>query len=168
MEACVFLADTFEGVANAGGEDPWYRGGEHADTSADIVRDLADRLGVDVTLLEGMFPEDTGDDDRRTAHFRLVHIDVDVYESAKRTFEWAWPRLVARRGRRLRRLRLVRVRRRGDARQGAVRCAARRTSRLLHNLNGHLVVIKLPDAVRATGDDAPIAARSHGPGRRRG
>ena len=44
MDAEVLLADTFEGVANAGGKDPWYRGGEHADTSATIVRGLAARL----------------------------------------------------------------------------------------------------------------------------
>ena len=42
----------------------------------------------------------------RGRRFRLVHIDVDVYQSAKDVFEWAWPRLVGGRGRRLRRLRV--------------------------------------------------------------
>ena len=33
LDATVVLADTFRGVVGAGSEDPWYRGGEHSDTS---------------------------------------------------------------------------------------------------------------------------------------
>jgi O-methyltransferase len=29
-----------------------------------------------------------------SAQFRLCHVDVDVYESAKAIAEWIWPRLV--------------------------------------------------------------------------
>jgi O-methyltransferase len=138
-----FLADTFQGVAKAGTEDPWYEGGEHADTSPTLVQQLADREGVDVELLIGVFPEETGHlvADRR---FRFVHIDVDVYDSARDTLQWAWPRLevggvvvfddygsfqcegVATLGRQL--------------------FASRQTAiRLVHNLNGHLVLLKLAD-----------------------
>ncbi|MEZ5380790.1 MAG: TylF/MycF/NovP-related O-methyltransferase [Microthrixaceae bacterium] len=93
LDATVILADTFRGVVGAGSEDPWYRGGEHADTSAQLVQRLLDGFpGVRTELVEGVFPDDTGSllVDRR---FRLVHIDVDVYESAKATLEWVWPRL---------------------------------------------------------------------------
>lgn len=141
----VFLCDTFEGVAKAGDADPWYKGGEHADTSPEIVRGLADREGVDVEILVGMFPEDTADRvaDRR---FRLVHIDVDVYDSARDTLEWAWPRLnvggvvvwddygafecegVATLGREL------------------FASGLGTTGRLVHNINGHLLLFKLADA----------------------
>ncbi|MFP4114736.1 MAG: TylF/MycF/NovP-related O-methyltransferase [Spirochaetota bacterium] len=90
----VFLADTFAGVVKAGTRDTYYKGGEHANTSLDTVQELLVRAGVDaVRLLAGIFPEDRGHEiaDRR---FALCHIDVDVYQSAKDTFEWAWPRMI--------------------------------------------------------------------------
>jgi O-methyltransferase len=151
-DARMFLADTFQGVAKAGAQDPWYKGGEHSDTSAELVQALADRLGVTVELLVGMFPEDTAAriEDRT---FRLVHIDVDVYDSARGTLEWAWPRLsvggvvvfddygsfecegVATLGRQLFAL---------DMEIG----------RLVHNLNGHLLLFKLADGpLPAIGSD---------------
>lgn len=91
----VYLADTFAGVVKATERDTYYRGGEHANTSADIVRDLlasVDATGVEI--LEGVFPDQTGPavSERR---FALCHIDVDVYKSAKDCFEWAWPRMEA-------------------------------------------------------------------------
>ncbi len=45
-----------------------------------------------VELLQGVFPDDTGE---RIADrtFRLCHVDVDVYQSAKDVFDWVWPRL---------------------------------------------------------------------------
>ena len=54
------------------------------------------RLGVEdrVQLLQGIFPEDTGPVGRGH-EFRLVHVDVDVYQSCVDVFEWAWPRLSA-------------------------------------------------------------------------
>ena len=90
----IFLADTFAGVVKAGERDTYYKGGEHANTSPDIVRELLSGAGADgVELLVGIFPDDTGEQiaDRRLA---LCHIDVDVYQSAKDCFEWAWPRMV--------------------------------------------------------------------------
>lgn len=130
-------------VAKAGAEDPWYRGGEHADTSQELVQGLADREGVEVELLAGVFPDATGHliEDRR---LRLVHIDVDVYTSARETLEWAWSRLnmggvvvwddygsfecegVATLGRQL-------------------FTAQPAGGRLVHNLNGHLLLFKLSD-----------------------
>lgn len=144
LDARVFLADTFAGVAKAGASDPWYRGGEHSDTSPQLVKTLATAEGVDVELLVGMFPDET-------AHLvadiglRLVHIDVDVYQSARDTLAWAWPRLsvgglvvfddygsfecegVATLGREL-----------FSANRGGIR--------LVHNLNGHLLLFKLTAA----------------------
>jgi O-methyltransferase len=92
--ATVFLCDTFSGVVKASERDSHYHGGEHADTSVDIVRQLATKMGLDnIQLLKGIFPDATGDkiEDMR---FSLCHIDVDVYESAKQVTEWVWPRLV--------------------------------------------------------------------------
>lgn len=144
MDARVHLADTFAGVAKAGTEDPWYKGGEHADTTPEIVLALAAKEGVEVDLLIGMFPDDTSDQVKDRT-FRFVHIDVDVYNSARETLEWAWSRLsvggvvvwddygafecegVATLGRELFAAKIAGV-------------------RLVHNLNGHLLMIKLADA----------------------
>lgn len=143
LDANVYLADTFAGVVKAGADDPWYRGGEHSDTSPGIVRGLAARLGVNVELLIGVFPDESSVaiDDRC---FRFVHIDVDVYQSARDVLLWAWPRLsaggvviwddygafecegVAQLGRELFDLNLAHV-------------------RLVHNANGHLLLVKLRD-----------------------
>jgi O-methyltransferase len=90
----VYLCDTFKGVVKAGPLDPHYKGGEHANTSADSVRGLARKLGLsNVQVLEGIFPDQTG---HRIAdrEFRFCHIDVDVYQSAADIVAWVWPRLI--------------------------------------------------------------------------
>jgi O-methyltransferase len=143
MNATTYLADTFAGVAKAGDADPVYRGGEHADTSPETVASLAATLRVDVRILPGVFPDDTGPA-IESCRFRFVHIDVDVYESARQVFEWAWPRLVV-----------------GGAVvwddygsfscEGVVRLGRELFDlgspklRLIHNLNGHLQAVKLAD-----------------------
>ena len=137
--ARIVLCDTFAGVVKAGAKDGAYRGGEHADTSLDTVRDLAAAMDLtNIEMLTGIFPEETGARvaDRR---FSLCHIDVDVYQSGLDVLEWVWPRMpvggivvyddygfatcdgITR---------LVNER---YVQQGAV---------TLHNLNGHAVVIK--------------------------
>jgi O-methyltransferase len=90
----VYLCDTFEGVVKTGENDTVYVGGEHSDTSQQIVEKLLGTLGTkNVKILKGIFPDDTEqlvvDSD-----FRLCHIDVDVYQSAKDILEWVWPKLV--------------------------------------------------------------------------
>lgn len=89
----VYIADTFAGVAKASGEDPYYRGGEHCDTSLDIITSFFHYLALqNYELLEGVFPEETAHrvQDKNVA---LCHIDVDVYRSAADIFFWVWPRL---------------------------------------------------------------------------
>ena len=88
----VYLADTFTGVVKAGGDDTVYVGGEHADTSLDLVSALLSGMGLsNFSLLQGIFPE-------QTAHafqgkLALLHCDVDVYSSAKGVVEWGIPLL---------------------------------------------------------------------------
>lgn len=89
----MILCDTFSGVVKAGPKDTTYVGGEHADTSMQIVQDLAAKLGVgNIRCHQGIFPEQTG---YRVSNrkFSLCHIDVDVYESARDVINWVWPRL---------------------------------------------------------------------------
>jgi O-methyltransferase len=92
-EVEVFLADTYEGMPTTTEDDNFYRGGELADTSEAIVQKLAQSCQLNkVQILKGYFPD-------QTAHvigseaFAFVHIDVDIFESAAKTFDWAWPRL---------------------------------------------------------------------------
>jgi O-methyltransferase len=89
----VYLCDTFTGVPKAGKGDGFYRGGEHADTSRETVEALLDSLNLKATILTGIFPDDTGAR-LQQERFRLVHVDVDVYESARGVVDWVWPRLV--------------------------------------------------------------------------
>jgi O-methyltransferase len=89
----VYLCDTWKGVVKTGPDDIYYHDGKHDDTSKAIVEALVRRMSLtNVTLLEGVFPEETASMVAADA-LRLVHVDVDVYQSAKDVFEWAWPRL---------------------------------------------------------------------------
>lgn len=89
----VYLCDTWEGVVKTGAIDTYYRDGKHDNASRAIVEQLVDDLGLgNVVCLPGIFPDETADgvvDDQ----VRLCHIDVDVYQSAKDVLEWVWPRL---------------------------------------------------------------------------
>jgi O-methyltransferase len=93
-EKTIFLADTFEGVIKS---SDWehYKDRAHSDTSIPIVEALlGERLGVsNYRILRGIFPDDTGHEvaDRRWA---MVHIDVDVYLSAKEAFHHVWESIV--------------------------------------------------------------------------
>ena len=90
----VYLADTFEGVVNAGEQDTRYAGGEHADTSEEIVKTLLAETGAsNARLLKGIFPAQTAS--AVNGPIALLHVDVDVYQSAKDTVEWALPRMAA-------------------------------------------------------------------------
>lgn len=91
----VYLCDTWEGVVKTGRDDIYYHDGKHADTSKATVEALVRQMGLtNVTLLQGIFPEDSASH-VTTEALRLVHVDVDVYQSAKDVFDWAWPRLTS-------------------------------------------------------------------------
>jgi O-methyltransferase len=95
IEESVFLCDTFTGVVKAGARDSVYKGGEHSDTSRQVVEELIfTRMNLDnVEILEGTFPDQTG---LRVEgmQFRFCHIDVDVYQSAKDVVDWIWDKMV--------------------------------------------------------------------------
>ncbi len=89
----VYLCDTFSGVVKVSAQDSTYRGGEHADTSEAHVRELLSQLEIDnAVILSGIFP-DAHMEAVRDKTFCFVHIDVDVYQSAKEVFEFVWPRV---------------------------------------------------------------------------
>lgn len=93
IDGAVFLCDTFTGVVKAGQQDNSYIGGEHADTSYEMASSLLATMNLEnASILRGVVPDETAAAlaDRR---FRFVHIDVDVYRSAKEIVDLAWPRL---------------------------------------------------------------------------
>jgi O-methyltransferase len=141
----IYLCDTFEGVVKAGGRDTLYKGGEHSDTSLQVVEDLLRKLEVPNTrILKGIFPEQTAHLIEPDTRFRLCHIDVDVYQSAKDSMAWIWDRMVP-----------------GGVVvfddygikgiEGITRyvneLAAESDRLVLHNLNGHGIVVKAPTAL---------------------
>ncbi|HTP32842.1 MAG TPA: TylF/MycF/NovP-related O-methyltransferase [Candidatus Acidoferrales bacterium] len=142
LDNMIYLCDTFRGVVKAGAQDGAYAGGEHADTNKAIVLELCRKWSLDrVRILEGIFPDQTAHEisDRR---FRLCHIDVDVYQSAKDIADWVWPRLVSGG--------MVVYDDYGfhDC-TGITRFVNEERLKpdrlVIHNLNGHAVVIKLGD-----------------------
>jgi O-methyltransferase len=89
----VFLCDTFSGVVKAGEFDIRYKGGEHSDTSAELVKNFLTSLQLNnFTLFKGMFPEETGSMVENKI-FSLCHIDVDVYQSGVDIIDWVYPKL---------------------------------------------------------------------------
>ncbi len=137
----VYLCDTFSGVVKTGAEDSRYKGGEHADTSRRIVEGLIfdqEKL-KNVRILEGVFPDETSREIEQE-RFRFCHIDVDVYQSAKDIANWIWGKMVQ-----------------GGIivydDYGFVGCDGitkyveeqikERDRLIIHNLNGHAVVVKL-------------------------
>jgi O-methyltransferase len=91
-EKAMHLFDTFAGVAKADtSHDTLYTGGEHADTTAAEVEELFARLALKCTLRIGTFPDQTGEELPPAICF--AHIDVDTYSSAKDSFSAIWPRI---------------------------------------------------------------------------
>ena len=136
----VYLCENFKGVVKTSARDTHYKGGEHADSSkASIERYLGEVFRIEnYEILSGVFPDETG---KRLAgeNFKFAHIDVDVYQSARDAFEFIFARLV-----------------RGGCivfdDYGFSRCDGvtkmvdelygREDLLILHNLNGHAVVVK--------------------------
>lgn len=89
-----FLADTFTGVAKATEKDKFYKGGEHADTSQEMVEDLVNNTYPHFEILKGIFPDETAGFIPSHERFGYCHIDVDVYQSAKDIVEWIWDKMI--------------------------------------------------------------------------
>jgi O-methyltransferase len=140
IDGKVYLCDTFTGVVKSSDKDTYYNDGEHADVSLEGVRNLIDRqLGLNnVEILQGMFPEDTGHQVAQN-RFRLCHIDVDVYQSASDILDWVWERLVPGG--------IVVYDDYGFQSCDGIRkhvneIKSRKDGIVLHNLNGHAIVMK--------------------------
>lgn len=135
----IFLADTFEGVVKAGMQDTRYKGGEHADTSVQLVESLMVQLALPNTrILKGIFPDDT--QAAIPGKIAFLHCDVDVYSSSKDIVEWCLPRLSVGAS-------LVFDDYGFFGCEGVTRFCNelrnRKDMRFIHNLNGHAIFVKL-------------------------
>jgi O-methyltransferase len=92
-KSIIYLCDTFTGIVKAGGNDAFYKGGEHADTSMKTVENLVSEMCLkNVKIRKGVFPDETWEL-VKDVKFKFCHIDVDVYQSAKDIVEWIWERM---------------------------------------------------------------------------
>ncbi len=140
-DTTVFLCDTFTGVVKAGPNDNIYIGGEHSDTSVEIVLELFNKLNLsNFSILKGIFPEESASA-IEYKNFRFCHIDVDVYQSAKDIFYWVWQKM--NRGG------IVVFDDYGFAACEGItdlvnnELSQREDLLMLHNLNGHAILIKI-------------------------
>lgn len=93
LSRTLYLADTYEGMPKTVKEDNFYKGGELADTSVEIVNNLFKSCDLsNQKVLKGYFPDETASLVGGN-NFAFVHIDVDIFESAKKSFDWVWPRM---------------------------------------------------------------------------
>jgi len=94
IDATVYLCDTFTGTVKVGGNDPFYKNGEHS-AGVEICEELFSSMKLDnIKILKGIYPDETGSRINRT-EFRFCHIDVDTYESAKDILEYLWYQMVS-------------------------------------------------------------------------
>jgi len=87
----VILIDTFEGMPAVNDKDNHHKLGDFNDTSEDYVRSVLSGLS-NYKIIKGKFPEiDLSNLSKLT--YRIVHIDVDIYQSYKDCLEFFYPRL---------------------------------------------------------------------------
>lgn len=87
--------DSFRGLSAPGSSDmptdsrarPWKTG----DLAVGLERVRRNLAGLDVELYEGWIPERF--DEVARLRFRLVHVDVDLYEPTRDAVEFFWPRI---------------------------------------------------------------------------
>ncbi len=90
IDTKVFLCDTYEGIVKSGIKDNYHRNGDLDDTSVMLVQHLISRLKLNnVNIIKGVFPDDVADAFVEKK-YRFVHIDVDIYDSAKDIFDFIW------------------------------------------------------------------------------
>jgi O-methyltransferase len=139
LDKKVYLADTFSGVVKSGAIDSSYSDGEHRDTSIELVRHMLDRNGIrNAVLLQGIFPDDFADIAKK--QFCFAHIDVDVFRSARDIVDSIWANMPVGA--------LVVFDDYGFSSCDGITSLVNQymgdaDKRVIHNLNGHAVVVKV-------------------------
>lgn len=139
----IYMCDTFKGIVKVDdAKDSHMKNGMLNDATFQCVDYLINEVIKieNVDILEGIFPEETQHNIPNYEKFRFCHIDVDVHYGCKDIIEWIWDKMVP-----------------GgiivyddfgfQTADGVTKYVEEQrqcTDRLvIHNLNGHAVVIKL-------------------------
>ncbi len=138
MSDPIYLCDTFEGLVKVGERDT-YRGGEYAVSQEHVKNLISDHVQVDdVKVIKGTFPEESAHQVDAN-QFRFCHIDVDVYQSAVDVIDWIWDKMSVGG--------IIVFDDYGFGCFGIVDAVEEQRNRgdriLIHNLNGHAVLIKI-------------------------
>lgn len=88
----ILIFDTFEGMPETNSFDNEHKKGDFNDVSEQYLRNLLKDY-LNCSIYKGVFPRDTGIYAKNKL-FKLVHLDVDIYESYKNCLEFFYPRMV--------------------------------------------------------------------------
>ena len=92
IEGEVILIDTFEGMPAVHEKDNHHKMCDFNDTSEDYVRSILNNQS-NYRIIKGIFP-DIDLSSLSKLSYKIVHIDVDIYQSYKDCLEFFYPRLV--------------------------------------------------------------------------
>jgi O-methyltransferase len=84
------LFDSFEGMPEADAERDFHKKGNFSDTSLEGVRDLVGD-GLDISYQQGFIPDTFAG--LESCKLKLVHVDLDLYQSILDTLEFCYPRM---------------------------------------------------------------------------
>ena len=104
-----------------------------SDASAKAFIELAKSVGVEATVIVGVFPEDTG---KAVAEMRFAMFHINVHTYAKEAAEWLWPRILSSGV-------LVSDECGSGSREYVQQLEQRSDRAIIHNSNGHAVMVKL-------------------------
>lgn len=85
----LYLFDTFEGLPDVGDIDIKFKRGQYNSLFEEVKAYLKDYPNV--FIYKGVFPATSGP--IKDKKFSFVHLDVDIYESTKKSLEFFYPRM---------------------------------------------------------------------------
>jgi O-methyltransferase len=88
----IFLFDTFEGMPESNENDNYHKKGDFNDTSYEEVVKLFSE-NKNIFVYKGCFPRENSEiiSDKK---FKLVHLDVDIYDSYKECLDFFYDKMV--------------------------------------------------------------------------
>jgi hypothetical protein len=89
----IFLIDTFDGMPLTSELDNIHKKGDFNDTSLEYVYDLLKDSLYHTTIIKGIFPN-IDLSELNNHNYKIVHIDVDIYQSYKDCLEFFYDKVV--------------------------------------------------------------------------
>ena len=89
----LYLFDTFEGLPQGTlNEDPGFGAGQFSETSLEQVSAYL-KAFKNVHIYKGLFPASVSGQDPEQQRYRLVHLDLDLYQSTLDALSFFYPRM---------------------------------------------------------------------------